>query len=722
MNGPRHTGSALHERSGASASSTHAHLVGVAALDSPLLQQTKSEIRSLAGEIARLAQADISPAEFYAGFLARLTTAMGASGGAIWNCQPAESPAQLLITVLLAQHQLPTNLVIADQPTEAHRHILASVLAEGQPVLVPPSNVKLETDRPSNPLNEALIIVPVRVQDALEFVVEIVQRPTGGPAAQRGYLRFVAQMSDLLADYLRQNRLRELACGQQFTGLLERSLCRVASAQSTAAQRQAAIDGLQQLLKSEHAILVAHHPHSLHKTKVVAIAGTGAFDPRSELVTKLARFTAQLAGDAFDNVETMNMNFVASPYRPAHRSTQEQMPTASTLQAHTDELCGLLGCQRLLALPLGHNRLFSALFSFADVNDSEVPHLPAERSTLLRLARSLGTLLEPQAIQSPWLVWLGAGGRSSLKNSGPSVHQRLRSVWLPRVAIVAALGLLAAVPVPQKIGAEATLKPNQSQFYYAPAAATVASVWVRDGDEVLAGQPLLTLESSELNFQLLRLATERTQQQATIGQLRGTLGKGGRLAPAEKSDLEFKLHSYEQELAAIESELSLRKADRERLTIRARDSGRVSAWGLENRLLGRPVVADDMLVSTYQPQSDWHFEIEVPEGRVGIVSQSLERNEAAVPVALVLISNPDRVLRGELKSLGAQTTTLVQSTQNNSTERSVQARVTIDSSLLPLRKYGAAARATIDCGQVPLVWLVIRDAYCQLSSRIQMLW
>lgn len=722
MNGPRHTGSAVHERSGASAGNTHATLVGVAALDSPLLQQTKSEIRTLAGEIARLAHSDISPQEFYAGFLARLTTAMGASGGAIWHCQPAESPAQPLITLLVAQHQLPTNLANADQPTEAHRHILASVLAEGQPILVPPSNVKLETDRPSNPLNEALIIVPVRVQEALEFVVEIVQRPTGGPAAQRGYLRFVAQMSDLLADYLRQNRLRELARGQQFGDLLERSLCRVASAQSTAEKRQAAIDGLQQLLQSEHAILVAHQPHSLHKTKVVAIAGTGAFDPRSELVSKLARFSAQLPAAAFDNSAAVITDFVASSYRPAHRDAQEQTPIASTLQAQTDELCELLGCQRLLPLPLGPNRLFSAILSFADVNDGEVPHGPAERSTLLRLGRSLGTLLEPQAIQSPWLVWLGVGGRPSLKNSRQSVYQRLRSVWLPRVAGMAALGLLAVLPVPQKIGAEALLKPNQAQFYYAPAAATVASVWVRDGDEVLAGQPLLTLESSELNFQILRLLAERTQQQETLGQLRATLGKGLRWAPAEKSDLEFKLHSYEQELTAIEAELKLREADRERLTICARESGRVSTWGLENRLLGRPLVADDMLVSTYRPQSDWHFEIEVPERRVGIVSQALERNSDAVSVALVLSSYPDRVLRGELRSLGAQTVTSAQSAQTNSAERAVAARVAIDANLLPLRKDGAAARATIDCGRVPLIWLVVRDAYCQLNSRIQMLW
>ena len=57
--------------------------VGVASLDPPLIQQTMSEIRTLAGEIAKLAHAACEPAEFYRGFLPRLVTAMGAEGAAV---------------------------------------------------------------------------------------------------------------------------------------------------------------------------------------------------------------------------------------------------------------------------------------------------------------------------------------------------------------------------------------------------------------------------------------------------------------------------------------------------------------------------------------------------------------------------------------------------------------------------------------------------------------
>jgi hypothetical protein len=41
---------------------------------------------------------------------------------------------------------------------------------------------------------------------------------------------------------------------------------------------------------------------------------------------------------------------------------------------------------------------------------------------------------------------------------------------------------------------------------------------------------------------------------------------------------------------------------------------------------------------------------------------------------------------------------------------------------LPLRKEGAIARVTIDCGRVPAIWLVVRDAYWACMSRLKMIW
>ena len=100
---------------------------GVASLDPPLIQQTKSEIRSLAAEIAKLAHAVCEPADFYRGFLPRLVTAMGAEGAAVWQtceslCNHGEMDANDNAVRenglrLLAQHCLSSELL--DQRTRA---------------------------------------------------------------------------------------------------------------------------------------------------------------------------------------------------------------------------------------------------------------------------------------------------------------------------------------------------------------------------------------------------------------------------------------------------------------------------------------------------------------------------------------------------------------------------------------------------------------------------
>ena len=52
--------------------------------------------------------------------------------------------------------------------------------------------------------------LPLRDEEKVRGVVEIFQRPTSGPASQRGYLRFLTEMCQHAGDYLRSRRLREL--------------------------------------------------------------------------------------------------------------------------------------------------------------------------------------------------------------------------------------------------------------------------------------------------------------------------------------------------------------------------------------------------------------------------------------------------------------------------------------------------------------------------------
>ena len=57
---------------------------GQQAVDQRLVEQTKHQIRGLVREIAKLAQSDISQADFFEGFLGRVVSALAAEGGVVW--------------------------------------------------------------------------------------------------------------------------------------------------------------------------------------------------------------------------------------------------------------------------------------------------------------------------------------------------------------------------------------------------------------------------------------------------------------------------------------------------------------------------------------------------------------------------------------------------------------------------------------------------------------
>ena len=91
----------------------------VASLDSPGIQQTKSEIRTLAAEIAQLANAALEIDEFFEGFLPRLCSAMGAKSAGVWRLSSLDSELRLV-----AGHSLPSDVV---RRSERNGHELASI-------------------------------------------------------------------------------------------------------------------------------------------------------------------------------------------------------------------------------------------------------------------------------------------------------------------------------------------------------------------------------------------------------------------------------------------------------------------------------------------------------------------------------------------------------------------------------------------------------------------
>ncbi len=132
--------------------------------------------------------------------------------------------------------------------------------------------------------------------------------------------------------------------------------------------------------------------------------------------------------------------------------------------------------------------------------------------------------------------------------------------------------------------------------------------------------------------------------------------------------------------------------------------------------------AGELLATTFVADKPWSLRIDVPDIRAGMVSGAIDSSEDGTHVQFALSSHPDEIRTAAIRRMSSQAILQRPSTGGGQVRRTVLVAATVASEDLPIRKDGAVARATIDCGKVPAVWLVSRDAIRAISSRIQMLW
>lgn len=722
---------------------------GIASLESPLVQQSRREIKSLAAEIASLAHSVTEPAEFHSGFLERLIAAIGAVGGAIWHCDNADSMQLLGMQSLPAVLFADSQSADARQPSTLHGRILRTVVSEGQPMLIPPGNVRLDVERPANPLEHALIIVPVAVQEATEYLIEIVQRPSGGPATQRGYLRFVAQMADLFADYQRQLRLRTLSHNQRLNDDMGRALVELASCSTDRDRHRCAVQWLRELSGADHAVLLGGVP----KPRVLAIADTGSFDPRSELIIaieQMVRRWQQLVRiqltEALASATTSAKHVYRFDLAPPSLAEDAQLSSVAQTDSELRNACTAVAQQlntgTLLWLPV--DRPANTVDDVGHLSDRQpsrggdstatgfsvllaVPQSPSNSTLAAFLeqaigrGRFVGALAELLARPAPaWrmtMLWGPFTGRSN---------------WLRRAVVysITAMGLLgvACLPVPQRVAAVAELHPVNVQHYYATMQGVVGQVFVQDGQHVSAGQPLAMIENNDLDASILRLNGQIARVRESINGLREQLAKLDRSTAinsrnSQANDLELQFDRGQVELEELENELALRLTQRDRLTLRARGAGRVVVEPNQEQLLGRVVSVNESLLKVYADDDRWRFDVAIPERRFGLLlSTSPDATAVGNNVTLVVHGFSDRVLRGRLERVADQTVRSSNLETTAQAERVLLAHAYFEADELPVHKDGVLARATIDCGRTPLGWLLVRDAYQYLDSSVRLMW
>lgn len=142
----------------------------------------QSNIRGRIAEITSFCATGADANQLLKGCLPRLVECLAALGGAIWLDPNGAKPS------LITAHHLPPE---ASGPK--HLKLFHASLLE--PQIFPASH----SERDESRQRYLLLFVPLLIARKQALAIEIVQRPVDNPVTQRGYIRFLTQMCDVIA-------------------------------------------------------------------------------------------------------------------------------------------------------------------------------------------------------------------------------------------------------------------------------------------------------------------------------------------------------------------------------------------------------------------------------------------------------------------------------------------------------------------------------------------
>jgi multidrug efflux pump subunit AcrA (membrane-fusion protein) len=662
------------------------------------------ELEDVLANLGQLARSPIEPELFYEQTLGECVRALSAEGGAAW----LRAATGALRPV--AHVNWPAAEIAADATARrAHESLLSNVAAAGRVVSLGPS-ASQHGAAIDNPTGHPLIVAPVQIAEdnsaaTTVAILELVPRPDASPATYRGYEQFLAAICELSAEFHVYRELTRLRQDDHYRDELVRlstqvhrviELAPTAYAVANEGRRVIGCDRLSVLAK------IGRH------CRLLATSGASHVERRSGA----ARRMEQLA----ELVRPLD-----EPAWYADGQSDALPPIAEALEAHAEES----HARHIAVLPVARptpGELASA--------SGGIPR-QVEKPTFVLIAEQFDARsgnLTPQRLQE-----VGELSATALYNA-LEVHE-LPFRWLLRplaeakrqvakhvarsTAIAgAALAMVAAlilVPADFTVEATGTVEPTVRQEVFAPRSGLVEEVLVANGADVAAGQPLARLRDPSLELDLKRVHGEMETVRRQLEAARAT--KSSRdvrdANPVELYRLSASEREFEQQLANLQSELTLLDRERENLVVRSPIAGRVVTWDVASRLTARPVERGEALLTVADLSADWQLELDVADDRIGYVLEAQHQADAPLPVRFRLRS-ADAANTGHVKTIGLSANI---DTKDGATARpTVDVVVAFDKSELAdaarrdLRP-GISARGEIECGRRSLGYVWLHDVW-----------
>ena len=667
-----------------------------APVDPRLVEQTKQQVETLAAEIAELAQADGSLEEFARGFLARLIEALAAVGGALWLVdRDGAIRKQFQINHFSGTSGDDEAIVLR------HQALLKQALQERQPLAIPPRSGVSPESEAGNPTEHLLLLGQVVVGRQVEAIVEIVQRPGRGPATQRGYQRFLAQMCELAADFLQRRHLRHLSRRDSQWRQLEQFLTELHAGLDLRQTLYTIANEGRRLLDCDRVSVVLCQGR---RCRVEVVSGLDSIDRRAQQVKRLGLLSRAVikAGEPL-----------------WYRGQAENLPPQidASLHSYLDKS----HARALAVLPLQRGL----------PSDNDQQHRSRARETL-------GALIIEQIEDAGDTAKLQERGELLARHSALALtnvvdHNRLfllplwralgKSRWvvelrnLPKVLIVVcllALGAAALCLAPQDfdLAADGKLRPERRSDVFAGINGMLVEIAVEHAQQVTAGQVVARLRNTDLEVELTTLLSQRSSTRQRIVAAQRSLLDGPRLTPQQQNQLHGELAQLSETAESLERQLALYREKEKLLDVTSPADGQIVTWQVRDKLLRRPVQQGQRLLTVVDPNGDWQLEVEVPERRMGHIATAARSSGEPLEVTFVPATHPHLQLTGRVVKIDR--TADVRGEAGNS----VLVRVAIDKSQLPDLRDGAKVTARIHCGSRPLGYVLFHDLIETVQQKI----
>jgi hypothetical protein len=657
------------------------------------IQQARDRVLQMARQIEELSQTAAPPETFFPEFLRLLVNSLGARAGAIWMLD-GSSRLRLAHELRFAETGIRENSPAAG----LNDRLLNEALTTGQAVSLAPDD-----PNSANRLPAAFLVLVAALQVGEESlgVVEVFQRSDAPRDARPGFLQFVEQMVGHASRYLeRQQADSQPQDAASFLTDFEQFLLQLQRGEDVDEIATTAANDGRQLLGCDR-LSVAIHKGA--KTSIVAISGQDSVNARANLT----RSMVQIAARVIELREPLTFSGKIDELPP-----QLERPLADFVHESGSRMVKLLPLiepeplisrrddeQRRKAPPRPRETIGCLVI---EQTAESRPRVTVEARSAL-LAEHVGAVLT-RARQNDRILFLRLW--QTLGHGVEWFHGRRLAKTLAAVAgVVIVLAALWLVPYDYRVTGKGKLMPVRRHQIYAPENGDVIQIFVRGGDKVKKGQPLLQLRNEQLAADLhdnLSKLDQAAQQVRSSGAESTQARNDGDRAATLKMNMASKKAQIEMD--GLTDIVNIQKERVEKLLLKAPIDGRIASFQLEETLQNRPVQQGELLLEDMDETGPWRLELEVEGSRMGHVLRAWKASpDHKLEVEFIPATALESTFNATLDSIS--TRSAVSTDQSNIFEM----HASTDASKIPDKWIGAEVRAKINCGPRSLGYVLFGD-------------